>query len=140
MTKIMFLCTGNSCRSQMAEGFARYLGDGVIEACSAGTMPASCVNPYAVKVMKEVGLDISGQKPKMIDYKQLNLMDVVVTLCGEADKSCPALPLDIRRIHMPVADPSGTVGNEDEILAAFRKTREEIKIKIEQLLPEILKV
>lgn len=129
MLKLMFLCTGNSCRSQMAEGLARELGQGRFEVYSAGLIPAG-VNPYAVKVMNERGIDISSQRSEAIDEKLLKEMDIIITLCGHAEASCPATPPHIRRYHWPVNDPVGTIGTEEEILSAFRKTRDEIEEKI----------
>jgi arsenate reductase (thioredoxin) len=129
MTKVMFLCTGNSCRSQMAEGFASELGKGLIETHSAGLTPAG-VNPRAIAVMKEIGIDISNQKSKAIDEKILRQMDVIVTLCGHAEAMCPMTPPEIKKIHWPIDDPVGAIGTEEEIMKAFRKARDEIKGEI----------
>lgn len=129
LLKVMFLCTGNSCRSQMAEGFARELGKGLIEPYSAGLM-ATRVHPKAIAVMKEIGIDISNQKSKEIDSELLQKMDVIITLCGNAEASCPMPPPEIMRIHRPIDDPVGTVGAEEDILEAFRKAREEIKNRV----------
>ncbi|MBI4680680.1 MAG: arsenate reductase (thioredoxin) [Nitrospirae bacterium] len=131
--KVMFLCTGNSCRSQMAEGFARELGKGIIESYSAGLSPAG-VNPNAVRVMKEIGIDISNQKSKAIDETLLNTMDIIITLCGRAEASCPMTPPAIRRIHWPIEDPVGAIGTEEEIMDAFKRARDEIKTKIQSLV------
>lgn len=136
MLKVMFLCTGNSCRSQMAEGFARELSSGLIEAHSAGLSPSK-VNPYAIRVMKEIGIDISGQTSKAIDPGLLNQVDCLITLCGHAEAMCPMTPPHIKRYHWPIDDPVGTVGTEEEILAAFRKTRDEIKAKIQDFLTSL---
>lgn len=133
MIKAMFLCTGNSCRSQMAEGFARELGKDLIEPYSAGLIAAG-VNSRAVTVMKEIGIDISGQKSEEIDESLLRSMDVVVTLCGNAEGSCPYTPPEIKRIHWPIKDPVGTIGTEEEIMKEFRRAREEIKRKIVELI------
>jgi len=129
----MFLCTGNSCRSQMAEGLARELGKGVIEPYSAGLIPAG-VNPNAITVMKEIGIDISGQKSEAIDENLLMKMDVIMTLCSHADASCPVTPEGIKRFHTPVNDPVGAVGTEEEVLQEFRSARDEIKKKINDLI------
>jgi arsenate reductase len=136
--KMMFLCTGNSCRSQMAEGFARELGEGLIEPCSAGIIPCY-VHPLAIKVMKEEGIDISHHRSKAIDRKLLGTIDFVISLCGRANASCPATPPEIERINMHVYDPVGTIGTEEEILAAFRKARDEIKGKIQNLIEDLRK-
>ncbi len=136
MLKVMFLCTGNSCRSQMAEGLARALGKGSVEAYSAGLIPVG-INPYARRVMKEAGIDISGQRSEPIDEALLGEMDVIITLCGNAEASCPATPAGVKRLHWPVRDPVGTVGSEEEILEAFRKTRDEIRKRIEDFLGSV---
>ena len=128
MLKVMFLCTGNSCRSQMAEGLAREFGKGLIEPYSAGLMAAG-LHPRAILVMKEIGIDISKQKSKGIDESLLRKMDIVITLCGNAEESCPWTPPEIRRIYWPIADPVGTIGSEEKIMNEFRKTRDEIKAK-----------
>lgn len=131
--KVMFLCTGNSCRSQMAEGFARELGKGLIGPFSAGLTPCY-VHPLAIKVMKEAGIDISHQQSKAIDEDVLREMDLIITLCGHADTYCPSTPPEIKKRHMPVNDPVGTIGTEEEILDAFRKARDEIKEMIQDLI------
>ena len=135
MLKVIFLCTGNSCRSQMAEGLARELGKGLLEVYSAGLIPAG-VNPYAIKVMKELGIDISGQQSKSIDEKLLTEMDIIITLCGNAEASCPMTPPGIKRLHWPIDDPVGTVGTDEEILKEFRRARDEIRERLEKLLTE----
>jgi arsenate reductase len=137
MTKAMFLCTGNTCRSQMAEGFARELGKGSIAAYSAGLMPAGVVHPRAIAVMKEAEIDISGQKSKAIDSELLGKMDIIVTLCGNAEASCPMTPPAIKRMHWLIDDPVGAIGTEEEIMKEFRKTRDEIKGKIVDLIKSL---
>src|SRR3972149_9024781 len=129
MLKVMFLCTANSCRSQMAEGFARELGKGLIEAYSAGLLHAG-VHPRAIAVMEEAGSDISKQKTKEIDEDLLRKMDVVITLCTNAEAACPWTPPEIRRIHWPIKDPVGTVGTEEKIMKEFRRARDEIRDKV----------
>jgi len=135
-TKVMFLCTGNSCRSQMAEGLARELGRGLVEPHSAGLIAAG-VHPRAIAAMKEIGIDISGQKSREIDADLMRKMDVVITLCSNAEESCPWTPPEIKRIHWPVKDPVGAVGAEEEIMREFRKARDEIKAKIAGFLREL---
>ncbi|MCL4477541.1 MAG: arsenate reductase ArsC [Deltaproteobacteria bacterium] len=137
--KVMFMCTGNSCRSQMAEGFARALGKGLIEPSSAGVMPSE-VHPKTVQVMKEIGIDISNQRSKGIDESLLNTMDIVITLCSSAEAMCPMTPPRIRRIHWSIDDPKSATGTEEEVLNAFRRAREEIKKKIEILIEELKRV
>ncbi|MBI5074801.1 MAG: arsenate reductase ArsC [Nitrospirae bacterium] len=133
MIRVMFLCTGNSCRSQMAEGFARVLGKGLIDAHSAGLTPTD-VHERAIAVMREVGIDISDQESKEIDTDFLLSMDVIITLCGNAEASCPMTPPHIKRIHWPIDDPAAADGTEAEIMAAFRRARDEIRVKIEELI------
>jgi arsenate reductase len=115
----------------MAEGFLKARGGGNIEAHSAGLYPSG-LNPRAVAVMKEVGIDISGQQSKAIDPELLNSMDIVLTVCGNAEQSCPVTPSWVKRIHVPVDDPLGTIGDDHEITDAFRKARD----KIQQILRE----
>ncbi len=121
----------------MAEGFARKLSGGSVTALSAGLRPEDEVHPLAVMVMNEVGIDISGQKPKAIDPVLLSQMDFIVTLCGDGDESCPATPLSVKRIRMPVNDPSKARGSREEVLAAFRNARNEIEEKVASLLSSI---
>jgi len=136
MKKIMFLCTANSCRSQMAEGLARESGKDLIQPFSAGLFP-SRVHPRAIEVMKEIGIDISNQKSKAIDEKILKQMDIIITLCGHAEAMCPMTPPAIKKIHWPIEDPVGTTGTEEDIINAFRKARDEIKIKIQGLIKDL---
>ena len=140
MVKVMFLCTGNSCRSQMAEGFARLLGKGLCEVHSAGLMAAG-VHPRAIAVMSESGIDISRQRSREIDPDLLRTMDIVITLCDNAAEACPRTPPSLKRLHWPVKDPVGTVGTEEEIIGEFRRARDEIREKVEGLvrgLPDAL--
>ena len=134
--KVMFLCTGNSCRSQMAEGFARALGKGLIEPHSAGLL-ATRVHPRAIAVMGEAGVDISAQRSKEIDPELLRTMDFVITLCDNAAESCPWTPPTLNRLHMPVADPVGTVGTEERIMGEFRRARDEIRAKIQGFIDRL---
>jgi arsenate reductase len=137
MLKVMFLCTGNSCRSQMAEGFARTLGKGLVEPFSAGLMAAG-VHPRAIAVMKEIGIDISQQTSKEIDENVLQTMDVVITLCGNAESSCPWTPPEINRLHWPIKDPVGTRGSEKKIMTEFRRARDEIRELTEKYIENIM--
>jgi len=134
--KIMFLCTGNSCRSQMAEGFAKELGKGLLELHSAGLSPHG-VNPRAVAVMKEIGIDISKQTSKSIDEQLLKKMDIIITLCGNAAESCPLTPPGIRKIHWPLEDPAKAAGSEEEIMSEFRRVRDEIEKKAKNFINEM---
>jgi len=136
MKRVMFLCTGNSARSQMAEGLARHIGRGLIEPHSAGLSPVG-VNPYAIEVMREIGIDITDQQSKSIDEELLKEMDIIITLCGNAEASCPQTPPGIKRLHWPIDDPASVRGSREDILNAFRKARDEIKSRIERLIEEI---
>jgi len=136
--KVMFLCTGNACRSQMAEGFARVLGNGLIDVYSAGIMAAG-VHPRAIAVMKELNIDISLQKSTKIDERLLKTMDVVITLCGNAEEACPRTPPEIKRIHWPINDPVGTLGSEVKVMKEFRRARDEIRNKVEDFINKIRK-
>ncbi|MBI3001272.1 MAG: PAS domain-containing protein [Deltaproteobacteria bacterium] len=129
---ILFLCTANSCRSQMAEGFARPLAPEGMSVYSAGTAPKQ-VNPLAIQVMKEVGVDISRQRSKGIEEIPMEQIDLVATLCGEATESCPTLPPNTRHLHWPLPDPALAAGTNEEILQAFRQVRDEIRARVESL-------
>ncbi|GAX03947.1 arsenate reductase [Secundilactobacillus pentosiphilus] len=130
MKRVYFLCTGNSCRSQMAEGFARMLLGSQWEVQSAG-VETHGLNPMAVQVMGEVGIDISKQSSKLIDPDYLNRCDVVVTLCGDARDRCPVTPPQVQRVHWPLPDPAQTTGSDADKRCAFRKVRDEIYHRIE---------
>lgn len=125
--KILVICTGNSCRSQMAEGFLKSF-DKSLEVFSAGTHPADKVNPNAVKVMKEVGIDISHHVPELVDIYTDREWDYVITVCGGAKEVCPAFTGNVKyRLHIGFDDPADAVGSEEEILAVYRRVRDEIK-------------
>jgi len=131
--KILFLCTGNSCRSQMAEGWARQLKGDVIDAYSAG-IEKHGLNPLAIKVMAEAGVDISRQKSSLIGELPVTKFDYVITLCGHANESCPFFPG--RKIHHGFADPpqlAADAKTEEEQLGHYRRVRDEIKAYIETL-------
>jgi arsenate reductase len=133
--KILFLCTGNSCRSQMAEGFARRLKSGALEAYSAGIAPHG-LDPRAVRVMAETGVDISGQRSKHVDDLAGIEFDYVVTVCGHADEHCPAFPGRTRVVHVGFDDPPAlarAARSEEEALASYRRVRDEIRAFIETL-------
>ena len=125
--KILVICTGNSCRSQMAEGFLKSF-DPALKVCSAGTRPAEKVNPNAVKVMKEVGIDISKQVPESVEKFIHEEWDYVVTVCGGARDECPYFAGTVKnRIHIGFDDPADAVGSEEEVIAEYRRVRDEIK-------------
>ncbi|NLO89373.1 MAG: arsenate reductase (thioredoxin) [Clostridia bacterium] len=132
---IYFICTGNSARSQMAEGFAKALGADVFEVYSGGTNPKG-LNPYGVEVMKEAGIDISGQTSAPIDTSVLKRSNLIITLCRDARDQCPAIPPGVEHRHWPLEDPAEAKGGREEILKIFRKTRDEIKRLVEDLVEE----
>lgn len=134
--KVLFLCTGNACRSQMAEGWARHLKSDVIEAYSAGVWPAG-VSSRAIQVMAEVGVDISSQTSDHVDDFKTIDFDYVITLCDNAREQCPVFPGNARMIHRAFDDPTFVMGSEEVITAAFRRTRDEIRAFVETL-PESL--
>lgn len=133
MPKLYFLCTGNSCRSQMAEGFARHLADNTWQIQSAG-IEMHGLNPLAVKVMAEVGIDISAYRSKRIDNDYLMHADLVVTLCGDAKDRCPITPPSVKRLHWPLPDPAAASGDEAARLVVFRQVRDEIQRRVQELL------
>ncbi|MCF8045806.1 MAG: arsenate reductase ArsC [Desulfarculaceae bacterium] len=137
--RILFLCTGNSCRSQMAEGFCNALKGETIEADSAGIM-AQGVNPHAATVMQEAGVDISGHTSKTVDQLDNGNFDYVITVCDHADESCPFFPGPVNRVHKGFDDPpilAASARSEEEILEIYRRVRDEIREYI-QTLPESL--
>ena len=137
--RVLFLCTGNSCRSQMAEGWARHLKHGVIEPYSAGTAPHG-LNPLAVRVMLEAGLDISGHRSKSLADLARVEFDYVITVCSDADRNCPVFPGSTVKIHHGFDDPprlAKSARNEDEALVHYRRVRDEIRRFVETL-PESL--
>ena len=134
--KILFLCTGNSCRSQMAEGWARHLKSDVIEPYSAGVWPVG-VSSRAIQVMAEAGVDISCQTSKHVDNYWATDFDYVITLCDNARQSCPVFTGRAEMVHKPFEDPTFVAGSTEEILKAFRRTRDQIRAFVETL-PESL--
>jgi len=138
--KILFLCTGNSCRSQMAHGFMQSF-DSYLDVHSAGTMPANQVNQKAVKVMQEIGIDISQHTPKMVDQYLNDEWDYVITVCDSANETCPAFFGKVKhRLHIGFEDPSHATGTDEFIWSEFRRVRDEIKTTfykfyIEQIRP-----
>lgn len=132
---VLFLCTGNSCRSQMAEGWARHLKGDIIEAYSAGVEPHG-MNKLAVQVMKEAGVDITGQRSKHVDELKDVPLDYVVTVCDHAHESCPLFPGKTRIVHFGFDDPprlAKTAKDDEEALGHYRRVRDEIRYFIERL-------
>lgn len=133
MKKIYFLCTGNSCRSQMAEGYAQnLLPKSDFEIRSAG-IETHGLNPRAVKVMAEDGINISNQTSDLIDMDYFKSADLIITLCGDAKDKCPTIPKKVAHEHWNLQDPAQATGSEEEILSEFRKTRDLIKSKITEI-------
>lgn len=133
---VYFLCTGNSCRSQMADGFLKALGSEKYEVKSAG-LEAHGLNPRAVQVMKEAGVDISRNTSDVIDPELLNRADYVITLCGHADEHCPVIAnKNVTKWHWGFDDPAKATGTEDEIMEQFRTVRDSIQNRIEQFVRE----
>jgi arsenate reductase len=126
MIKILFLCTHNSCRSQMAEGLANHFFGDRVAAFSAGS-EATRLNPLASRVMTELGIDISRQRSKTLDAFAGQPFDYVITLCGDANEKCPLFFGGVKRRHLGVADPSRLPGGDDEVLPEYRRVRDEIK-------------
>jgi len=125
--KILILCTGNSCRSQMAKGFMKSFGNH-LEVHSAGTQPANKVNPYAIQVMKEDGIDISQHQPKLVDEFLQQEFDFVITVCDGANETCPMFTGKVKnRLHIGFPDPAEAKGSVEERLEVFRKIRDDIK-------------
>jgi arsenate reductase len=131
--RVLFLCTGNSCRSQMAEGWLKHLGGDRFEVFSAG-IEAHGKNPRAITVMREAGVDISDQESDMLDPTLLGSLDLLVTVCGDADEFCPVVPASCKKEHWPFDDPAKSTGTEEEIMDSFRRVRDQIRCKIEQFV------
>jgi len=131
--RVLFLCTANSARSQMAEGLMKSLGSGKWDVRSGGTF-SSFVHPLAIRVMEEIGIDISQHKSKSMNPFLNEVFDYIITLCDEAADSCPAFPGGGKRIHWPLEDPAAALGSMEERLAVFRRIRGEIKRKIDEFL------
>jgi arsenate reductase len=124
---VLILCTGNSCRSHLAEGILRAAAGDLLDVQSAGSKPAGYVHPLAIRVMQEIGIDISAHRSKhMNDFLQ-QPVETVITVCGNADQACPAYPGQLNRHHWGFDDPAHAVGTEEEVLAVFRRVRDEIK-------------
>lgn len=134
-TIVLFLCTGNSCRSQMAEGLLRADGGRKFVACSAGSRPAGYVNPMAIEVMAEIGIDISAQRSKSIEEFLPPVgtpPNVIISVCSGAEKECPSFPGATERWHWPFDDPHYATGTEEEKRNEFRRVRDEIRAAIRE--------
>lgn len=135
---ILILCTGNSCRSHLAEGILRAAVGEAAEVASAGSDPAGYVHPMAVEVMKEIEIDISAHTSKHLDEFLQREVHTVITVCGNADQACPIFPGQAEKHHWPFDDPAKATGSEEEIRAVFRRVRDEICVKFEAYTTEIL--
>ena len=137
MPLILILCTGNSCRSHLAEGILRAAVGESAEVASAGSDPAGYVPPMAVEVMKEIEIDISTHTSKHLDEFLQREVHTVITVCGNADQACPIFPGQAEKHHWPFDDPAKVTGSEEEIRAVFRRVRDEIRAKFEAYAAEI---
>lgn len=135
---ILFLCTGNSCRSQIAEGWARQLDGDWLQVQSAG-IESHGKNPRAIAVMQEAGVDISGQESTKLTDEMLSSADYLITVCGHADEHCPMLPAGTHKEHWPLSDPAKATGSEEEIMNVFRESRDDIRQRIVDLIDRLEK-
>jgi Protein-tyrosine-phosphatase len=124
---VLILCTGNSCRSHLAEGILRAVAGDFLDVVSAGSKPVGHVHPLAIKVMQEIQIDISGHTSKHMNEFMSRPVETVITVCGHADQACPIFPGQVNRHHWPFEDPAHVVGTEEEQLAVFRRIRNEIR-------------
>ncbi|APG25597.1 MAG: arsenate reductase ArsC [Syntrophotalea acetylenica] len=129
MKRVLFVCTGNSCRSQMAEGLVNHDFAGKIKAFSAGTEPHG-LNPKAVQVMAETGIDITTQTSDHLNKYDGQSFDYVITLCGDANEKCPLFMGGVKRLHMGFDDPPKATGSSEDVLAVYRRVRDEIREKL----------
>jgi len=128
---VLILCTGNSCRSHMAEGILHAAAGDLVDVQSAGSKPAGFVHPKAIEVLREIGIDISAHTSKHMNDFLDRPIHTVITVCGNADQACPIFPGQVKRYHWGFDDPAHATGTEDEILAEFRRVRDEIKLVFE---------
>ena len=124
---ILILCTGNSCRSHLAEGILRAAAGDLLDVQSAGSKPAGYVHPLAIQVMKEIGIDISGHRSKHLEEFLARPIETVITVCGNADQACPIYPGQVNRYHWPFVDPAHAPGNEEEQMKVLREVRDQIR-------------
>ena len=128
---VLILCTGNSCRSHLAEGILRAAAGDLIEVASAGSKPAGYVHPKSIEVMKEIGIDISSHTSKHLEEFLGRRVDTVITVCGNADQACPMFPGQLNRFHWGFEDPAHATGTEEEVLNEFRRIRDQIRLVFE---------
>ncbi len=124
---VLILCTGNSCRSHLAEGILRAAAGSVVRVASAGSKPSGYVHPLAIQVMREIGIDISGHRSKHLEEFLHEPVETVITVCGNADQACPVFPGQVNRYHWGFDDPAHATGSEAEKLEVFRRVRDEIR-------------
>lgn len=124
---VLILCTGNSCRSHLAEGLLRHVAGDILEVASAGSKPAGYVHPLGIKAMAEIGIDIAAHTSKHMNDFLVRDVETVITVCGNADQACPMYPGQLNRHHWPFDDPAHATGSEEEIMNVFRRVRDEIK-------------
>lgn len=129
MTKptVLILCTGNSCRSHLAEGVLRHAAGDLLDVVSAGSRPAGYVHPLAIEVMREIGIDLSGHTSKHLQDFTARRIETVITVCGNADQACPVFPGQVNRHHWPFDDPAHATGSDEEKRIVFRRVRDEIR-------------
>jgi len=124
---VLILCTGNSCRSHLAEGVLRHAAGDLLDVVSAGSRPAGYVHPLALEVMREIGIDLSGHTSKHLQEFTSREIETVITVCGNADQACPVFPGQVNRHHWPFVDPAHATGTDEEKKAVFRRVRDEIR-------------
>jgi arsenate reductase len=134
---VLILCTGNSCRSHLAEGILRAAAGDILDVQSAGSKPVGFVHPFAVKAMAEIGIDISAHRSKHMNEFLAQPVQTVITVCGNADQACPVFPGQVERHHWPFDDPAHAVGSFEEQLNEFRRVRDEIKTKFENYAAQV---
>lgn len=136
MKSVLILCTGNSARSQMAEGLLRAMAGDRLEVASAGTRP-SVVNPLAIQAMNEIGIDISSHRSKSVDEVSGRHFDVLITVCDNAKEECPVLPI-VQKLHWSFDDPAAATGTDEEKLQEFRRVRDEIQARLKEFLEQCI--
>ncbi len=134
---VLILCTGNSCRSHLAEGILRAAAGDILDVQSAGSKPAGYVHPLAVKAMAEIGIDISAHHSKHMNDFLNQPVQTVITVCGNADQACPVFPGQVERHHWPFDDPAHATGSDEEKMQVFRRVRDEIKAKFETYAAQV---
>jgi arsenate reductase len=136
LQQILVICSGNSCRSQIAEAWFENLAPYQISASSAGTVPSGYIHPLAIRVMDEVGIDLSSKTSKSVEQYLDHPFDTVITVCDEAEAACPVFPGRVERLHWPFEDPAKANGTEAEQLEVFKKVRDQIRARVEEYLEQ----